>query len=302
VLVIDDGSEGEHLSLIQQKYPRISIAAVSEVVESSHSKQPFVRAWSHFVSKGANDYFLLLEDDQWLDRPANIGDLIGSSSSLQLLATRVSNHKGDSPAYPPGDLLASEIASVIEVATQKLAVWNPRVLFNMKTLPFAKTLVSALLGDQRLGRVISRGITGLVYPSKLKWENLSPLNFIAGSIYEKEFWLSMWDGVYQIDENVQIRRTLSRLSKESQPRLGVAFPGFVRMSYRTSATDRQGLKFGAINKCLSEAWFSNQFDVHTLRDWDMVEICDLLEAGGISMSDIERFRVWQRTFEGQSLF
>lgn len=292
---MDDGTEEKYLSKIKEKYPSVRIV----LSEFSADKVRKIRThidngtpvsglklpsefWKTTIEKFASDYFLLLEDDIWLQSSFNIFEAENVMKNHNMALLKLFYFGNERLISGEKNLISSQIAKV----TPKLFTTNPFVFENI--------LIKNPL------KIIS-----ILYKLGI-WDRFQKINYytiynVAGCIFYKNYYLYLWNEILEkVNEDKQLIRAL-KYFKEHNPSIGFTPKEILKTSFTSSATNMfADVDFDVYkyNKLLNESWYNNTLDVTKNYNTDInkKEIEKIVDESELSVVEWNK---WQKKFVDQ---
>lgn len=296
VIVMDDGTQEKYLKKIQDKYSYVKIfrsefADEKELKIKNHLEKgcgvtglrlPSL-FWKDTITKYGSDFFLLLEDDIWFNRPF---DLAGAESvmfreNMELLKLFTFGN----PRLTSGQKI--QLADDIIKIDPKLFTTNFRF--------FENVIIKNPL------KIISVLIKLHILDPLLKINYYTIYN-VAGCIFSKDYYLYLWQDILnQVDEDQQLIKAL-RYYNERKPSYGYTNPDLLQTSFTSSATNMfKDINFDVywFSHILNEAWYNGELNTvqNFDEDIDLLQIRKIIERDGkLSIAEWEK---WKSVFRKQ---
>ena len=288
IKVLDDGTPLKYLEKLQLKFPKIKIFKSAFYDEKSKSiedngfvknTQIPIHLWLD-AAKNSTDYFLLLEDDIWFTEKINLEDTVKilKDRNVALLKLIWLNN--------PKLIHGKTIENIKHVT-----IFEPK--FFTKN-PLLYRLIFAIT------RFNNRKLMALLHLySKEKALHYYSIYGVAGAIFEKNYFLSLWNAhKSQVDENLQLRNAVHYWNKNSTIQFARTDKEFVATGFVSSATNKNyntgTFDSFAFNKILNEAWFEDRFDV--MRDFPIdlnrQIIAEILTKENDPLAQVEDWQKW----------
>lgn len=260
IKILDDGTPKKYLDTISSKYPKAKII-------TSHQYQEKIKAIEDNISigkkidgftiptdlwyntvKSCSDYVLVIEDDVWFIDKINLDDIVNEMKVYHIPLTKL-GWLGNSSEDKNLD---------IEVLSDKLTKTQPKKLFTsnkfiMDLFMYNKLKVFTIL--YKLG--IADNYTKMRY-----WA----LNSILMGLYQKEYWLAIWeDAAGKVDEKQQLRNAAAWYHKNRKAIFARTNTEVLKTTFQSSATGsyhEYGNDFDVnrMNYILNEAWLEDKLN------------------------------------------
>ncbi|TWO31793.1 glycosyltransferase family 2 protein [Seonamhaeicola sediminis] len=293
IYILDDGSPQIYLDKIQLKFPGIVILKSPNYEEKSKAilDKTFnfpstipSKFWYESVLD-LSDYFMVLEDDMWFTENCDVSELndICKNENLALLKLFwVSNPK--------------TVGSNIVKRNRGIEVYNPDL--KSRSPKFFKYIYMKY-------NPIWRGILSLfrLYTKESELQYYT-IYSVAGAVFKKDYYLSIWDDAYAIvDEKQQLLNAVQYYNK-----FNVAFAKVNKEVLKTGFMSSATLKYHYpdfsildFNCMLNEYWLRNDnaFNNNLSLDLDTNEIINILHSYDKPEAYILQWLDWVNSFKAQ---
>ena len=260
IKILDDGTPKKYLEVIQIKFPKVKVITSNQyddkikAIEDNITKGDKIDGftiptdlWFNEV-KSSSDYVLVIEDDVWFTNAINIDEVVAEMKSFSIPLVKLGwlgNSSDD--VYLRIRKLSQNIneAQPINLFTSNKFVMN---LFMYNKYKFFTILYKIGLVDNK---------------TKGKYWSL---NSILMGLYQKEYWLSIWeDAKGKVDEKQQLRNAAAWYHKNKKAIFARTNQEVLKTTFKSSATGsyhEYGNHFDVnrMNFILNEAWLNNEFD------------------------------------------
>ena len=256
IMVLDDGTPKKYLDKLQDKYPDIVIlksefySHKSEFCEQG--KKPDVMEipldfWIDSV-KNASEYFVLLEDDIWINQKVDFDKMIQNAIEENVSFIKL---------FWIGNPLLKQSKS--EIVKSQFTIVIPKLY---TIYPFIYNIV--FFRFHRFG--IRKMLKKLKIHTHKRALSYYTIYSVAGNVFKKDYFLSVWENHNnQIQEEMQlfnaVKYYLNTKIKYANSNSEIVTQGIL------SAATNQFKEFDgvhsdmfAFNKIVNEAWFENRFD------------------------------------------
>jgi len=260
IKILDDGTPKKYLEVTKSKFPNAKIITSSQyqdkikAIEDNILKGNKIDGftiptdlWYNEV-KTSSDYVLVTEDDVWFTNPINIDEVVSEMKSFSIPLLKLGwlgNYSDDK------NLIIDKLSDDLNQAQpQKLFTSNK---FVMDLFMYNKYKFFTIL--YKLGLVDNK--------TKLKYWSL---NSILMGLYQKEYWLSIWeDAKGKVDEKQQLRNAAAWCHKNKNVIFARTNQEVLKTTFKSSATGsyhEYGNHFDVnrMNYILNEAWLNKEFD------------------------------------------
>ncbi|WP_291120747.1 glycosyltransferase family 2 protein [Empedobacter sp. UBA7248] len=260
IKILDDGTPKKYLEVTKSKFPNAKIITSSQyqdkikAIEDNILKGNKIDGftiptdlWFNEV-KSSSDYVLVTEDDVWFTNPINIDEVVSEMKSFSIPLLKLGwlgNYSDDK------NLIIDKLSDDLNQAQpQKLFTSNK---FVMDLFMYNKYKFFTIL--YKLGLVDNK--------TKLKYWSL---NSILMGLYQKEYWLSIWeDAKGKVDEKQQLRNAAAWCHKNKNAIFARTNQEVLKTTFKSSATGsyhEYGNHFDVnrMNYILNEAWLNKEFD------------------------------------------
>lgn len=297
IIVLDDGTPKKYLEKLQEKYPFIIILKSSfyhdksNLISSNSSdfiKKIPIDLWIS-SAKSATDYFVLLEDDIWFNKPINLNEL-----AINLRINKLSMLKlywlGNNKLIPTKIL---KKVSNFTIYKENLVTNNQfiyRLIFHVQRLNINKIMFFFKINTEQ---------------KKLNYYHVYAT---AGVIFNKDYFLKLWDNhENKIDEHLQIRNALNFLKNNKNSLFGFLEQEIVKTGFASAATnmfkeyENINIDMFVFNKIINESWFNDEFITTTEfnQDLNATEIENILKKNNNQGALMLEWENWTSAFKKQ---
>lgn len=260
IKILDDGTPKRYLEVIKSKFPNVKIITSSQyqdkitAIEDNITKGDIIDGftiptdlWFKAV-KSSSDYVLVTEDDVWFTNPINIDEVVKEMKSFSTPLLKLGWL---------GNNIENEYCELSEISNNITSL-KPKNLFTsnkfvMDLFMYNKYKFFTIL--YKLGLVDNK--------TKLKYWSL---NSILMGLYQKNYWLSIWeDAKGKVDEKQQLRNAAAWYHKNKKAIFARTNEEVLKTTFKSSATGsyhEYGNHFDVnrMNFILNEAWLNKDFD------------------------------------------
>lgn len=260
IKVLDDGTPQKYLDIIQVKFPNINILTSNQYSEKIKAIEANIvngkkidgftiptDLWYSEVKK-SSEYVLVIEDDVWFIEEINLNTIEDEMISKKVPLTKL-GWLG---------IFSDDKNLIINRLSDDLSQAQPNSLFIsnkfiMDLFMYNKLKVFSIL--YRLGIVDNE--------TKQKYWSL---NSILMGLYQKEYWLAIWeDAKGKVDEKQQLRNAAAWYNKNKKAVFARTNREVLKTTFQSSATGsyhEYGNHFDVnrMNFILNEAWSNKDFD------------------------------------------
>ncbi|MDH1881999.1 glycosyltransferase [Empedobacter sp. GD03797] len=260
IKILDDGTPKKYLEVIKSKFPNVKIIISSQyqnkitAIEENITKGDKIDGftiptdlWFNAV-KSSSDYVLVTEDDVWFTNPINIDEVVKEMKSFSTPLLKLGWL---------GNNIENEYCELSEISNNITSL-KPKNLFTsnkfvMDLFMYNKYKFFTIL--YKLGLVDNK--------TKLKYWSL---NSILMGLYQKNYWLSIWeDAKGKVDEKQQLRNAAAWYHKNKKAIFARTNEEVLKTTFKSSATGsyhEYGNHFDVnrMNFILNEAWLNKEFD------------------------------------------
>jgi len=278
IFVVDDRTDEKFLKALQLRFPEVNFdkRAIWPAGQGSPRSLPYVEAWKTAVEKCESEYFLILEDDQWLAHKLDLSECIdfvtrGNVWSLQLGIS--------SASLVDANLSSTEwkgfdhyLPRIFSEAGGSASGSLKRFVIRFYTSPnwFVKKMA---------------GLVMILFPnsSRLAWQSLAMVNPMCGAVFQRSHWLEIWRGNFiSIQENLPISRIVKKLWATSRPEvaLAVAKQKMFKTTFNSTISLTLGtdVNWDSFNRVWSEEWLRGNLHHPTGdRDWSSSDLARILD-------------------------
>lgn len=301
VKVLDDGTPPLYLEKIATKYPNAlilqsnqykeKIKAIEENITSTKPIDGFTiptDLWFNTVNS-SSDFVLVTEDDVWFTKSIDLDELINEmkSFSIPLLKLGWLGNYSDDKNYRIKQLSEHIYQTQpVDLFTSNKVVMD---LFMYNKYKFFTILYKLGLVDNQ---------------TKRKYWGI---NSILMGLYQKEYWLSIWeDAKGEVDEKQQLRNAAVWYHKNKKAVFARTNQEVLKTTFQSSATGsyhEYGNHFDVnrMNYILNEAWLKDEFDAmeNYPKDFSDHYIKSFLDQANHSDAQYEEWYKWAEKFRAQ---
>lgn len=301
IKIVDDGTPEKYLDKITNQYKYISIIkseqyqdktkAIKENILNGKSIDGFTiptELWINEV-KSSSNYVLVIEDDVWFTDSINIIELVKEMESNKIPLLKLGwlgNYSDDE------NLILNSISdNLIETKPKKLFTSSK---FVMDLFMYNKFKLFTIL--YRLG----------IFDNESKRKYWA-LNSILMGLYQKDYWLSIWeDAKGKVDEKQQLRNAAAWYHKNKDAVYARTNKEVLKTTFKSSATGsyhEYGNKFDVnrMNFILNEAWYNERFDAmeNYPKDFSDEYIKKFLDLENHPDAQYDQWFLWAEKFREQ---
>lgn len=301
IKILDDGTPKKYLDLIQLKYPNVNIITSNQYLDKIQAIENNINngnkidgftiptdLWYNEV-KSSSDYVLVTEDDVWFTKFINIDEVVREMKSFSIPLLKLGwlgNYSDDK------NLIIDKLSDHLNrTQPQKLFTSNK---FVMDLFMYNKYKFFTIL--YKLGLVDNK--------TKLKYWSL---NSILMGLYQKDYWLAIWDDAKgKVDEKQQLRNAAAWYYKNKKAIFARTNQEVLKTTFKSSATGsyhEYGNHFDVnrMNFILNEAWLNNEFDAmqNYPKDFSDDYIKSFLDQANHSDAQYEEWYKWAEKFRAQ---
>ncbi|MDI9309907.1 MAG: hypothetical protein QM535_06800 [Limnohabitans sp.] len=290
IKILDDGTDDAYLQKLQSKYPFIQIfksklaAKKNNQIKSNKNldTQIPVDLWVN-AAKDSSDYFVLLEDDMWFTKPIsfeNLSKILSESDTVMVKLFWLNNNNLITQK-------TSSINSFVDIYESEISVKNP-FLYNL----IFHTKIPKLKGVLRLLGVFSK-------EKELKYYQLYN---VAGAIFFKDFFLSLWNkDQKKVKEKNQIFNVLKYLQKNPKTKIAKTNEEYLKTGFISSALDKNlvvDFNIEKANIIFNELWFADRIKIHPNEpvDFDLTHFKEEI-IGKSSLEFYQKWLLWTQKFK-----
>jgi hypothetical protein len=285
----------KYLEKLQLKFPKIQIFRSEFYDEKSKSientgaiksnKIP-IDLWLN-AAANATDYFLLLEDDIWFTQKLNLKETtqVLKDRNVAILKLIWLNN----PKLIHGK--TTESIGNVKIFEPKLVTKNPilfRIIFQISRF-----------NNRKLMKFLN------LY-SKEKALHYYSIYGVAGAIFEKKYFLSLWKGNKNVvNEHLQLKNAVKYWYRNPKLQFARTHKEFVATGFSSSATNKNfdtgSFDSFSFNKILNEAWYKDEFDVmcNFPEDLNVQTISEILSKENNPLAQVEDWQRWVYFFKKQ---
>jgi glycosyltransferase involved in cell wall biosynthesis len=301
VKVLDDGTPPLYLEKIATKYPNAlilqsnqykeKIKAIEENITSAKPIDGFTiptDLWFNTVNS-SSDFVLVTEDDVWFTKSIDLDELVNEmkSFSIPLLKLGWLGNYSDDKNYRIKQLSEHIYQTQpVDLFTSNKVVMD---LFMYNKYKFFTILYKLGLVDNE---------------TKRKYWGI---NSILMGLYQKEYWLSIWeDAKGEVDEKQQLRNAAVWYHKNKKAVFARTNQEVLKTTFQSSATGsyhEYGNHFDVnrMNYILNEAWLKDEFDAmeNYPKDFSDYYIKSFLDQANHPDAQYEEWYKWAEKFRAQ---
>lgn len=290
IKILDDGSDDAYLQKLQSKYPFIQIFKSKLAAKKNNQirnnknipTQIPVNLWVD-AARDSSDYFVLLEDDMWFTKTIsfeNLSKILNESNTVMVKLFWLNNNNLITQK-------TSSINSFVDIYESEISVKNP-FLYNL----IFHSKIPKLKGVLRLLGVFSK-------ENELKYYQLYN---VAGAIFFKDFFLSLWDdNQKQVKEKEQIVNVLKYFKKKPKTKIAKTKVEYLKTGFVSSALHKdlvENFNIEKANIIFNELWFCEEIKVDPREnsDFDLTHFKEeIIEKS--SLEFYEKWLLWTQKFK-----
>ena len=295
IKILDDGTPEKYLRKIKLNFPDVIILKSKFYIQKSEALEKGldfeitdipIDLWIN-AARDASEYFVLLEDDIWFTQKINLKETeeIAIEENIFFLKLFWLNN-----------------SKLIHGKTKKLnnfiTLYDP-IVFTKN--PFLYRLI---FGITRFGNRKFMKLFRLYSDERAL--NYYSIYGVAGAIFNKKYFLSLWDNHnFKVDENLQLRNAVSFWKKNKKVQFARTISEYVATGFSSSATNKSfnpgKFDIFTFNKLLNEAWLNNDFDVMDTipNDLNSSKICKILSDHDNQSANVNDWKIWLTNFKKQ---
>lgn len=261
VKIVDDGTPELYLTKIVENFPLVKINKSNQFAEKNKAiKNNIVNGekidgftiptdlWYKTVKESRN-YVLVIEDDVWFVDQIDVDNITNQMETYNVALTKLGwlgNYKDD------------QFCDVNPI-TESLISVLPRNLFT------ANKLVMDLFMYNKFKFFTILYKLGIV--NNLTKRKYWAINSILMGLYQKEYWLAIWEDAHgKVDEKQQLRNAAAWYHKNKNAVFARTPTEVLKTTFKSSATSSyheygNGFDVNRMNYILNEAWLKGEFDV-----------------------------------------
>ncbi|MFN3020024.1 glycosyltransferase family 2 protein [Chryseobacterium sp. TY3] len=301
IKVLDDGTPKQYLEVIQSKYPNVNIFISNQYLEKIQAIEDNILTgkkidgftiptdlWYKEV-KSSSDYVLVTEDDVWFTKFINIDEVVREMKSFSIPLLKLGwlgNYSDDK------NLIIDKLSDHLnKTQPEKLFTSNKFVMdmFMYNKYKFFTVLYKLGLVDNKTKRKY--------------WS----LNSILMGVYQKEYWLSIWeDAKGKVDEKQQLRNAAAWYNDNKNAVFARTNQEVLKTTFKSSATGSyhkyaDQFDVNRMNFILNEAWLNNDFDAmeNYPRDFSDDYIMYFLDKANHPAAQSTEWKKWANQFKQQ---
>lgn len=297
VYVLDDGTPQLYLDKIQSKFPQVIIlksAFYEEKQKKASRGIPIekykipIDLWLATV-QDVSDYFVLLEDDMWFTQSIRLSDI-----QKEMIENRVVMTKLFWLGNP--DLIQHKS----ETYTSNLVLLDPKLYTK---LPWLYDFIFYRFYCFKIKRILN--LLGI--HSEKKRIAYYTLYSVAGMIFEKNYFLAMWDNHNnEVSEGLQLFNAVKKWHASKGSYTVARLPQeVIKTGFISSASNQykehyaEAVDMNQFNLFLNEAWYEDKFSsLESLpKDISIDKILALLNTQNVI--PINNWKTWYHNFRKQ---
>jgi glycosyltransferase involved in cell wall biosynthesis len=295
IVILDDGTPAKYLEKIKKKFHEIEIIkskfhemktnslAQNKAIETTNVP---IELWLQ-SAQNASDYFLLLEDDIWFTKKIDLEETQNTLKENTIYMLKLFWLNNPQLVY-----------GTTKKINNFISIYTPRVFTK---LPFLHRLI---FGTTRFGIRKCMAFLGLF--SKEKALHYYSIYGVAGAIFQKKYFLSLWKGHNnEVDENLQLKNAVQFWYKNPLIQFARTEEEIVATGFSSSATNKNydtgQFDIFTFNKILNEAWFEDRLLSVTdfNNDLSKREIETILLQNNNPKADVSDWHKWTTSFKKQ---
>lgn len=301
IKILDDGTPKKYLEVIKSKFPNAKIITSSQyqdkiaTIENNITKGDKIDGftiptdlWFNEV-KSSSDYVLVTEDDVWFTDSINIDEVVNEMESFSIPLLKLGwlgNYSDDK------NLIIDKLSDNLNQTQPKKLFTSNKFVMNL--FMYNKYKFFTIL--YKLGLVDNK--------TKRKYWSL---NSILMGLYQKEYWLSIWqDAKGKVDEKQQLRNAAAWYHKNKKAIFARTNQEVLKTTFKSSATGsyhEYGNHFDVnrMNFILNEAWYNRQFDTmqNYPKDFSDDYIKTFLDKENHPDAQYDEWFIWAEKFRNQ---
>jgi GR25 family glycosyltransferase involved in LPS biosynthesis len=297
IKILDDGTPQKYLDKLQEKFPNISILKSEYYDLKSKNcalglKPEIMKIPIDFWienAKNASDYFVLLEDDIWFTEKVNL-NRIHEDLKLENLSMLKLHWLGNSKFIQSKSFQKKE----------SITVFEPNL--------YTKSPLLYSVAFHRFSRLKFREIFKFfgIY-SKEKFLNYYTIYAVAGVIFKKDYFLSLWKNHQNsVDEGLQIANAV-RYINQKPTSFAHSNNEVLKTGFLSSATNQfkehyeVNIDMFQFNKTINDAWFHDKLNVmnNYPKDISVEEISTILDSENNPKINSNDWKSWVSSFRNQ---
>lgn len=252
IKIVDDGTPGKYLDLIQRKFPQIEILFTESYQEKSQQIENQIvvkrsipsQDWYKTV-QSSTDYILVIEDDVWFTDKVDFDRVVADMQQHLISLLRLGWN-----GFPAQNQIMKVSDQIIDEQVKVFSL-NPYII----NLLFANRYKSYSI-LKKLKIIEPRG-----------FERYYHFISISSGIHRKEYWLKTWENMPNtINEKKQIKNAIAYYkTHRTQNFITRYHKEIIKTTFKSSATN-MGHEYGnrldvnRFNHILNEAWYNGEFD------------------------------------------
>jgi hypothetical protein len=302
ITVIDDGTANQYLEKINRLFPEVVIiksALHSQKAEAIQNhlfgkkkfSQPVIPVdlWRHSVESGS-EYFLMLEDDNWITSSLDIDSIKNLMSDEQIIMLTLDWQGNKQFVRGKKKTLNTQIEETIpDIPISSQLVYLNRYHFKRYLPILKKTRLESLL--------FRTGIMTDIHSAK--WP-LYTIYQVTSAFFQKDYWLYLWDGAPDtVNEEHHLHKAGQHFFRH-RGRFAKTKTPHAHTSYISSATNNfPEIEFDVfqLNHLLNEKWLSGELDTmeNYPGDFSINYIGGILDQQSTDMR--EKWLLWVERFK-----
>ena len=274
VTIVDDGTPDVYLKKLNDEFPNVEIiksiyyeekSTIIRNYENSKPASSYVKLphsdWNKVVNSFASDYFLILEDDQFVVKKIDLDNLQGiiNNNNLQFLQFNILNKKSFS--FPVKEHLGGVYIYDSKSFLCKIKKFN----FLFQPSDFYKPIIK-----------IFKKLKFKYF--KLNFNNdivdLYNVYIISGVIYKLKYWnICVGNAKDELNENQQLSCAVNySLKNKGELYFGITKESHVKTTFNnTSLGDNRGVNFDTtlFNILMNKLWYKNDLSYFNETDSEL---------------------------------
>lgn len=296
IKILEDGTPKIFLDKILEKFPNVDIlyseyydSKVGQIAQYLNGESPYpklrapVAFWRRELAKAAGDYFLLIEDDMWLNECISLHDIIYLAKSKDLHLIKF--FSVGNPFLKKGNLI--NLNRDVQRIEPKLFTLSPTI--------YRHVLQKNTL---KIGGLLRR--LNILKP--VHYIEYYTIYNVAGVIMSKSYYNFLWkDHGEKIDENNQLVRALLFYNNHKES-IATFNRDILHTSFSSSATNTFlgiDLDIFHFNNILNNAWNKGLLDSfeNFPNDFSQEKISEILEETNNNKASSIEWLKWQKEFK-----
>jgi hypothetical protein len=296
IVVIDDGTPDIYLKKIKLSFPDILIEKSSYYFKKSTMCSPLLNSnqklilphndWNSLIIKYSHDYFLILEDDQFVTEKIDLNKLniFCTSNNLMFFNFNVLNKK---------------------LNYERKDCNNDFVIYDGKNIIYKSIIFLFFTSENIVNRII-RKIFSTLFKNKFVFDfknyalPVYDIFIIAGGIYKKKYYLKCnYNTKDELDEFAQLRNAIKyNFFKFWKLKYAISINQKIKTSFcSTVISGSRNTDFNPIlfNQLMNSIWYKGDFSYFDIKIWEVKssEVKRLLTISNTSLSA----EIWEKYTE-----